>query len=82
MSFSDESEASKATTHNSGPKTILSQEIVSAPEKRVYQALARGYILERRKQETRKKRAKSACVALLSAIFFTVMIALAYWSAR
>jgi hypothetical protein len=70
------------TPHDNSLETTPNQEVGSALEKRVYRTLARCYILEQRKQETRKRRATSVSVALLSAIFFVALIAFVYWGAR
>jgi hypothetical protein len=75
ISFSDKSDARMATPPVNGPETW-------ALDKRVYRTLARYYILEQQKRETRKKRVTSVYATVLSTAFFIAVIAIGYWGAR
>ena len=75
--FSDDGNAS-ATPDGQGPDASPNQEINWALENRVYRSLARCYILEQQKQETREKRIRSVSVALLTTTFFIAMTGFVY----
>jgi hypothetical protein len=81
ISFSDKGYARMATQPVSSLETTQNQEIDWALEQRVYRSLARSYILELQKQNSRKKRATTVALAMLSTAFFITVIATVYWGA-
>jgi hypothetical protein len=82
ISYSDKSDARMATPPVNGPETTPNQGGDWALDKRVYRTLARYYILEQQKRETRKKRVTSVYATVLSTAFFIAVIAIGYWGAR